>query len=301
MISMGLFDKLKQSLTKTRESFAQKIDNILSFGQKIDEDTMDELEELLISADVGVSTTLKLMDKLREDVKGKKITEAEDLKNALKEEIKELFTIKKEEISTPAILLVVGVNGVGKTTSIGKLAKMYKNMNKKVLLVAADTFRAAAIEQLEIWGERVGCDVIKHHEGADPASVLFDALQAGKARKSDIIICDTAGRLHTKKNLMKELEKLYRVCNKEYPEAKVFSLMVLDATTGQNALVQAKTFKDSVDISGIILTKLDGTAKGGMVIAIASELNIPVWYIGLGEGIEDIQPFDAEQYVEALF
>lgn len=297
---MGFFDKLKQGLSKTRKSLTQKIDNIFKFN-KIDEESLEELEELLITSDVGVNTTLKLVDNLREKVKSSKINDASDLKAVMKDEVKALFTEENAAIKTPCVILVVGVNGVGKTTSIGKLANLYKKMGKKVLLVAADTFRAAAIEQLEVWGERVGVDVIKHHENADPASVLFDALQAGKARKSDIIICDTAGRLHTKKNLMEELKKLYRVCHKEYPEANIVSLMVLDATTGQNALMQAKTFKDAVDISGIMLTKLDGTAKGGMVIAIASELEIPVWYVGLGEGIDDIQEFDSDLYVEALF
>lgn len=297
---MGFFDKLKQGLSKTRKSLTQKIDNIFKFN-KIDEESLEELEELLITSDVGVNTTLKLVDNLREKVKSSKINDASDLKAVMKDEVKALFTEENAAIKTPSVILVVGVNGVGKTTSIGKLANLYKKMGKKVLLVAADTFRAAAIEQLEVWGERVGVDVIKHHENADPASVLFDALQAGKARKSDIIICDTAGRLHTKKNLMEELKKLYRVCHKEYPEANIVSLMVLDATTGQNALMQAKTFKDAVDISGIMLTKLDGTAKGGMVIAIASELEIPVWYVGLGEGIDDIQEFDSDLYVEALF
>lgn len=297
---MGFFDKLKQSLNKTRDNFTKKIDNLFKFN-KIDEETLEELEELLISSDVGVKTTLELVEKLREKVKSREISDTNDLKAAMKDEIKALFTEEKPKIHTPCIMLVVGVNGVGKTTSIGKLANLYKKMGKKVLLVAADTFRAAAIEQLEIWGERIGVDVIKHHENSDPASVLFDALKAGKARKSDIIICDTAGRLHTKKNLMEELKKLYRVCHKEYPEADVISLMVLDATTGQNALIQAKTFKEAVDISGIMLTKLDGTAKGGMVIAIASELEIPVWYVGLGEGLDDIQEFDPNLYVEALF
>lgn len=297
---MGFFDKLKQGLSKTRKSFTQKIDNLFKTN-KIDEESLEELEELMITSDVGVNTTLKLVENLREKVKTRKIDDVSDLKAVMKDEVKALFTEENKEVKTPCVMLVVGVNGVGKTTSIGKLANLYKKMGKKVLLVAADTFRAAAIEQLEIWGQRVGVDVIKHHENADPASVLFDALQAGKARKSDIIICDTAGRLHTKKNLMEELKKLYRVCHKEYPEADVISLMVLDATTGQNALMQAKTFKDAVDISGIMLTKLDGTAKGGMVIAIASELNIPVWYIGLGEGIDDIQKFDSDLYVEALF
>lgn len=296
---MGFFDKLKQSLSKTRENFSEKFDNLLKFTKKIDDETFDELEELLIASDVGVNTTLKLIERLREDAK--RLKSSEELKQKLKEEIINLFPESDISLTSPTILLVVGVNGVGKTTSIGKLANKYKNLGKKVILAAADTFRAAAIDQLEIWGNRVGVDVIKHQEGADPASVLFDALQAGKARKADLIICDTAGRLHTKKNLMEELKKLYRVCQKEYPEASVTSLMVLDATTGQNALIQAKTFRDAVDFQGIILTKLDGTAKGGIVVAIASELKIPVWYIGIGEGIDDLQEFDHQAFVDAIF
>ena len=296
---MSFFNKLKQSLSKTRENFSEKIDSLLKFTKKIDDETFDELEELLIASDVGVNTTLKLMETLREN--SKRIKSPEELKQKLKEEIINLFPETQISLPSPTIMLVVGVNGVGKTTSIGKLAHKYKSQGKKVILAAADTFRAAAIDQLEIWGNRVGVDVIKHQEGADPASVLFDALQAGKARKADLIICDTAGRLHTKKNLMEELKKLYRVCQKEYPEANITSLMVLDATTGQNALIQAKTFKEAVDFQGIILTKLDGTAKGGIVVAIASELNIPVWYIGIGEGIEDLQEFDPQAFVDAIF
>ena len=296
---MGIFDKLKQGLSKTRESFSEKFDNILKFTKKIDEETFEELEELLISADVGVYTTQELIERLREN--SKKIKSTEELKAILKEEIISLFPKQNISLDFPTVMLVVGVNGVGKTTSIGKLANKYNNQGKKVILAAADTFRAAAIDQLEIWGQRVGVDVIKHQEGADPASVLFDALQAGKARKSDLIICDTAGRLHTKKNLMEELKKLYRVCHKEYPEANITSLMVLDATTGQNALIQAKMFKEAVDFSGIILTKLDGTAKGGIAIAIASELGIPVWYIGIGEGVNDLQEFNHQDFVDAIF
>ncbi|MCG1012863.1 signal recognition particle-docking protein FtsY [Tepidanaerobacter sp. GT38] len=296
---MSFFNRLKQSLSKTRENFSQKFDNLLKFTKKIDDETFDELEELLIASDVGVNTTLKLMETLREN--SKRIKSPEELKQKLKEEIINLFPETQISLPSPTIMLVVGVNGVGKTTSIGKLAHKYKSQGKKVILAAADTFRAAAIDQLEIWGNRVGVDVIKHQEGADPASVLFDALQAGKARKADLIICDTAGRLHTKKNLMEELKKLYRVCQKEYPEANITSLMVLDATTGQNALIQAKTFKEAVDFQGIILTKLDGTAKGGIAVAIASELKIPVWYIGIGEGIDDLQEFDPQAFVDAIF
>ncbi|HHX23648.1 MAG: signal recognition particle-docking protein FtsY [Tepidanaerobacteraceae bacterium] len=297
---MGFFDKLKQGLSKTRNSLNERLENILKFSSnKIDEETFEELEELLISADVGVNTTQELMDRLREH--SKKISSTEELKHLLKQEILSLFPKQGVSMTYPTIILVVGVNGVGKTTSIGKLANKYKIEGKKVLLAAADTFRAAAVEQLEIWGQRVGVDVIKHQEGADPASVLFDALQAGKARKADVVICDTAGRLHTKKNLMNELKKLNKVCHKEYPEANVVSLLVLDATTGQNALVQARMFKEAVDYSGIILTKLDGTAKGGIAIAITSELKIPVWYIGIGEGINDLHEFNPKDFIEAIF
>lgn len=297
---MGIFDKFKQSLTKTRDNITKQIDGLLKFTQKVDEETLEELEELLIYADIGVSVTEKLMDNLRDQIKQKAIRNTDELRDALKSEIKKLFPENKIELTSPSVILVVGVNGVGKTTSIGKLANKLKNDGNKVLLVAADTFRAAAVEQLEIWGQKTGIDVIKHQEGSDPASVLFDALQAGKARKTDVILCDTAGRLHTKKNLIEELKKLYRVCQKEYPEAKLISLLVLDATTGQNAMAQAKIFKEAVDISGIILTKLDGTAKGGIVIAIASELGIPVWYVGLGEKLDDLQEFDADAFVDAI-
>lgn len=297
---MGLIDRLKQGLSKTRDSLTAKIDNLLRFTKRVDEETLEELEELLITADVGVSVTRKLMEGLKERVKKENIKDAGDLRTALKEEIKELFPKERMIIVPPAVILVVGVNGVGKTTSIGKLAYNFKNKGKKVILAAADTFRAAAADQLEIWGRRAGVDVIRHQEGSDPASVLFDALQAGKARKADVIICDTAGRLHTKKNLMDELKKLYRVCQKEYPEAQVVSILVLDATTGQNALSQARIFKEAVNLSGIILTKLDGTAKGGIAIAVASELGIPVWFIGVGEGMDDLQEFDPSAFVDAI-
>jgi fused signal recognition particle receptor len=297
---LGLIDRLKQGLSKTRDSLTAKIDNLLRFTKRVDEETLEELEELLITADVGVSVTRKLMEGLKERVKKENIKDAGDLRTALKEEIKELFPKERMIIVPPAVILVVGVNGVGKTTSIGKLAYNFKNKGKKVILAAADTFRAAAADQLEIWGRRAGVDVIRHQEGSDPASVLFDALQAGKARKADVIICDTAGRLHTKKNLMDELKKLYRVCQKEYPEAQVVSILVLDATTGQNALSQARIFKEAVNLSGIILTKLDGTAKGGIAIAVASELGIPVWFIGVGEGMDDLQEFDPSAFVDAI-
>ncbi|MFO7151682.1 MAG: signal recognition particle-docking protein FtsY [Bacillota bacterium] len=297
---MGIFDTLKQSLAKTRNALAAKVESLLKFSAKIDEDTLEELEEILITADLGVSATEKLMAELREKVRAEKIRSAEELKEALKDEIIKVFPEKKLDIVSPAIILVVGVNGVGKTTTIGKLAYRFKSEGKKVILAAADTFRAAAAEQLSVWGNRVGVDVIKHQEGADPAAVLYDAIQAGKARRADIIICDTAGRLHTKKNLMEELKKLYRVSEKEYPDAQIASLLVLDATTGQNGIAQARIFKEAVNISGIILTKMDGTAKGGVAVAVASELNLPVFFIGVGEKLEDLQEFDPKAFVEAI-
>ncbi|ADL07825.1 signal recognition particle-docking protein FtsY [Thermosediminibacter oceani] len=298
---MGFFERLKQSLAKTRNSLAEKVESLLKFSTKIDEETLEELEEILITADIGVDATEKLISRLREKVKAEKIKSPEELKEALKNEIIKVFPEPKFDIIPPSVILIVGVNGVGKTTTIGKLAFKFKSEGKKVILAAADTFRAAATEQLSIWGQRVGVDVIKHQEGSDPASVLFDAIQAGKARRADIIICDTAGRLHTRKNLMEELKKLYRVSEKEYPEARISSLLVLDATTGQNAIAQARIFKEAVNISGIILTKLDGTAKGGVAVAIASELNLPVLFVGVGEGVDDLQEFDPKAFVDAIF
>ena len=297
---MGFFDKLKIGLSKTRNNFTEKIDNLFKFAKKIDEETLEELEELLIMADVGVEVTQRLMERLRERIKDENLKEADEVKKALKDEMKQFFPKTRMDLKPPSIILVVGVNGVGKTTSIGKLAHLLKQQDYKVILAAGDTFRAAAAEQLEIWGQRVGVDVIKHQEGSDPASVLFDTLQAGKARKAGVIICDTAGRLHTKKNLMEELKKLYRVCQKEYPEAQIISLLVIDATTGQNALNQAKLFKETVEISGVVITKLDGTAKGGIAIAVAGQLDIPIWFIGIGESINDLHEFDSDVFVDAI-
>jgi len=297
---LGFFDKLKIGLSKTRNNFTEKIDNLFKFAKKIDEETLEELEELLIMADVGVEVTQRLMERLRERIKDENLKEADEVKKALKDEMKQFFPKTRMDLKPPSIILVVGVNGVGKTTSIGKLAHLLKQQDYKVILAAGDTFRAAAAEQLEIWGQRVGVDVIKHQEGSDPASVLFDTLQAGKARKADVIICDTAGRLHTKKNLMEELKKLYRVCQKEYPEAQIISLLVIDATTGQNALNQAKLFKETVEISGVVITKLDGTAKGGIAIAVAGQLDIPIWFIGIGESINDLHEFDSDVFVDAI-
>jgi len=301
---MGFFDKLKQGLEKTRKGISEKIDKLLiSFG-KIDDDLFNELEELLISSDVGVQTTLKIIEDIKKKVKDRKITDPKMIKILLKDEITEILSGNQSKIkldTKPSIVVIIGVNGVGKTTSIGKMAYLLKQQGKKVLLVAGDTFRAAAIDQLEIWAERAGVDLIKHIEGADPAAVIFDAMQAAKSRNFDVIICDTAGRLHTKKNLMEELRKISRIIDRELPGANRETLLVLDATTGQNAVSQAKTFSDVSDITGIILTKLDGTAKGGIVISINSELSIPVKMIGIGEKIDDMQTFDPKKFAEALF
>jgi len=301
---MGFFDKLKEGLKKTKNAITERIDQVLvSFG-KIDEELFDELEEILITSDVGAEATLKIIEDLKKKVKDNKITDPLKVKELLKDELKELLSTGSSELNvetSPSVIVVVGVNGVGKTTSIGKIANQLKQSGKKVVMAAADTFRAAAIDQLEIWANRVGVELIKHAEGSDPAAVVFDAIQAVKARKSDVLICDTAGRLHNKKNLMDELKKIFRIIERELPEASKEVLLVLDATTGQNAIVQAKTFKEVAPVSGIVLTKLDGTAKGGIVVAISSELNIPVKLIGVGEKIDDLQRFNADEFVEALF
>jgi len=299
----GFFQKIKEGLLKTRENLTSKIDSIVTIGRKIDEELLEELEEILILADIGISTTSKIIEGIRQKAKEMKIYDASQIKELLAEEVYEILQkdVEPFTLTSPMVILIVGVNGVGKTTTIGKLAYMYKKEGKKVMLAAGDTFRAAAIDQLEIWAERVNCPIIKHQEGSDPASVIFDGIQASKARGIDILICDTAGRLHNKKNLMEELRKIRRVIDREYPEARVETFLVLDATTGQNALQQAKIFKEVSDITGIVLTKLDGTAKGGIVVAIKSELNVPIRYIGMGEGIEDLQAFDAKSFVSAIF
>lgn len=300
---ISFFAKLKEGLNKTRKNILDGIDSVLSSFTKIDEDLFEELEETLIMSDIGVETTNRIIDILRENVKKQRITKPTEIKQLLIDEITQLLEENEEkfELKTPCIILVIGVNGVGKTTTIGKLASKYKLEKNKVLLAAADTFRAAAIDQLEVWGQRAGIDVIKHQENSDPAAVIFDAVQAAKSRKTDILICDTAGRLHNKKNLMEELKKIFKVINREYPQAHKEVFLVLDGTTGQNALQQAKIFKEAADITGIILTKLDGTAKGGIIIAIKSELKIPVRYIGVGEGINDLQQFNASEFAKALF
>ncbi|WP_313756590.1 signal recognition particle-docking protein FtsY [Tissierella sp.] len=302
----NFFEKLMGGLTKTRNDISNKIDGILKSYKKIDEELFDDLEEVLVTADVGVNTTMELIDRLRDRVKEEKVLEPERVKELLKDEIKKLMleSVSDNELKiepSPALILVVGVNGVGKTTTIGKLSNNFKNQGKKILIAAGDTFRAAAIEQLEEWGNRAGVEVISHSEGADPAAVIYDGIQAAKARKTDILICDTAGRLHNKSNLMNELNKIFRVAEREYGDATKEVLLVLDATTGQNAINQAKVFKEVANITGVALTKLDGTAKGGVIIALQAELKIPVKLVGVGEGIEDLQPFIAEDFVEAIF
>lgn len=302
----SFFDKLKEGLTKTRDDFTNKIDDVLKSYQKIDEELFEDLEEVLITADVGMNTTMELIDRLKDRIYREKTKDPEGVKNLLKDEMKKLMleSVESNQLvvePSPAVILVVGVNGVGKTTTIGKMSNRFKEEGKSVLVAAGDTFRAAAIEQLEEWGNRSHVDVISHTEGSDPAAVIYDGIQAAKARGTDILICDTAGRLHNKSNLMNELNKIFRVVDKEYPNATKEVLLVLDATTGQNAISQAKVFKEVANITGVVLTKLDGTAKGGVVIALQSELNLPVKLVGVGEGIYDLQPFETEDFVEAIF
>ena len=300
----GFFKRLVSGLTKTRNSIASSINSVFSGFSKIDEDFYEELEEILIMADMGVYTTEKVIDSLREKVKENKIKEPEECRQLLVNSIKEQMKVDEKAYdfeNEKSVVLLIGVNGVGKTTTTGKLASRYKSEGKKVLMAAADTFRAAAIEQLTEWSNRSGVDIIAQKEGSDPAAVVYDAVNAAKARNTDILLCDTAGRLHNKKNLMEELKKISRIIEREYPDARREAFIVLDGTTGQNALSQAKQFSEVTDLTGIILTKLDGTAKGGIAIAIQSELNIPVKYIGVGEQIEDLQRFDSDAFVNALF
>ncbi|MGM0863574.1 MAG: signal recognition particle-docking protein FtsY [Bacillota bacterium] len=306
--SDNVSEKFKDGLSKTRNNFTSKVNDLVARYRKVDEEFFEELEEILIGADVGFDTVMELIDELKLEVKRKNIQDTEDVQSVISEKLVEIYQGDRYEDSSLniqddqlTVLLFVGVNGVGKTTTIGKMAHMFKEQGKNVVLAAGDTFRAGAIEQLEVWGERVGVPVIKQAAGSDPAAVMFDAVQSAKAKKADILICDTAGRLQNKVNLMKELEKVKRVIEREVPGAPHEVLLVLDATTGQNAMVQAKTFKEATNVSGIVLTKLDGTAKGGIVLAIRNELEIPVKYVGLGEKMDDLQPFDAEKYVYGLF
>lgn len=301
---MGFFDRLKEGLAKTRKGITEKIDQVLvSFG-KVDDELFDELEEVLITADLGMDTAIRVIDGVKQKVREQKITDPSKIKELIKESLVDILGKETEKLDiepSPAVIMVIGVNGVGKTTSIGKIANLLKKEGKKVVLAAADTFRAAAIDQLEVWAKRVDVELIKQDEGSDPAAVIYDAIQAARARKADVLICDTAGRLHTKKNLMEELRKVSRIIDRELPNARRENLLVLDATTGQNAVSQAKTFSEVADISGIVLTKLDGTAKGGIIVSIKAELDLPVKLIGVGEQIDDMQPFNATDFVEALF
>ena len=300
---MGFFDKIKAGLTKTRQNLQSTLGGIFAEFHGIDDDFYDELEESLILADLGVETAVKAVEQLREKVNMEHMKDAETVRGALKDILVDMLRVGEEEMSlntTPSIILVIGVNGVGKTTTIGKMASQFKAQGKKVLLCAADTFRAAAADQLEIWSQRAGVDIVRQHEGADPAAVVFDAISAAKARKADIILCDTAGRLHNKQNLMNELGKISRIISRELPDADKEVLLVIDGTTGQNGLMQAKQFQEIAGVTGMVLTKLDGTAKGGIVIAVADSLQIPVRYIGVGEGIDDLMPFEPRDFVDAL-
>ena len=300
---MGFFDKIKAGLTKTRQAMQSTIGGIFAGFHGIDDDFYDELEESLILADLGVDTAVGAVEQHRNKVNMEHLKSAEEVREALKEILVEMLNVGDSTLqigTQPSVILVIGVNGVGKTTTIGKLSHQLKQGGKKVLLCAADTFRAAAADQLEIWSERAGVDIIRQHEGADPASVVFDAISAAKARHSDVILCDTAGRLHNKQNLMNELGKISRIIDRELPDADKEVLLVLDGTTGQNGLMQAKQFSEIAGVTGMVLTKLDGTAKGGIVIAVADSLKIPVKYIGVGEGIDDLMPFDARSFVDAL-
>ncbi len=298
---MGFFQRLKQGLTKTRGGLTDKVDELVKNTQVVDEDFYDELTDILILADVGMAATTEIMDKLRQRVKEQNVKDADRAREIFKQILVEEMNIPRPPLKWPMVMFVVGVNGVGKTTTIGKLALRFQEIGRSVMLAAADTFRAAADEQLAVWAERAKVPIIRHQEGSDPAAVVYDAVQAAKARNIDLLIVDTAGRLHNKKNLMDELSKMRRIIDREYPEAEMRCMLVLDATTGQNGIQQAKQFKEAVEIGGIILTKLDGTAKGGVAIAIRRELNVPVWYIGVGEGIDDLQAFDAKEFVNALF
>ena len=298
---MNFFQKLKAGLSKTRGGLTERVDELVENTRVIDDDFYDELTDILILADVGVEATTEMMEELKRRVNAGHVTDAAEARKILKQIVVEEMNIPRPVLKWPMVMFVVGVNGVGKTTTIGKMALRFQEIGRSVMLAAADTFRAAADEQLAIWAERAKVPIIRHGEGADPAAVVYDAVQAAKARGTDLLIVDTAGRLHNKKNLMDELSKMRRIIDREYPEANVRCMLVLDATTGQNGIQQAKQFKEAVEIGGIVLTKLDGTAKGGVAIAIRRELNVTVWYIGVGEGIDDLQAFDARQFADALF
>ena len=298
---MGLFAKLREGLTKTRDSLMGRVDTLVKETRKIDEDFYEELEDILLMSDCGMKATTAIMDELRRRVSENKVKDADTAKQMLKDIMIEQMDIPRPPLRWPMVMLVVGVNGAGKTTTIGKLALRFQNIGRRIILCAADTFRAAAADQLTVWAKRARVPIVKHAEGADPAAVVYDGIQSAKAQGADLLIVDTAGRLHNKKNLMDELNKMRRVIDREFPEADVRCMLVLDATTGQNGLAQARAFKEVCEIGGIILTKLDGTAKGGIALAIRQELEVPVWYIGVGEGIDDLQPFNAKDFVEALF
>lgn len=300
---MGFFDKLKEGLGKTKQTLNEKINDVFANFRKVDEDLLDELEEALIMSDIGIETSTKIIDELRTRIKKENIQDEEAVRRVLKEEMIKLLDVGDTALNlatVPSVILVVGVNGVGKTTSIGKIANNLKKSGKKVVIAAADTFRAAAVEQIEIWAQRTDCELVKKPEGSDPASVVFDAIQVAKEQQADVLICDTAGRLHNKKNLMDELAKINKVINRELPDSSKEVLLVLDGTTGQNAIMQVKAFKETTDITGIVLTKLDGTAKGGVVVGIVAENKIPVKFIGVGEGVDDMEKFNAKDFVSAI-
>lgn len=300
---MGFFDKLREGLGKTKQTLNEKINDVFANFRKVDEDLLDELEEALIMSDIGIETSTKIINELRIRIKKENIQDEEAVRRVLKEEMIKLLDVGDTALdlaTVPSVILVVGVNGVGKTTSIGKIANNLKKSGKKVVIAAADTFRAAAVEQIEIWAQRTDCELVKKPEGSDPASVVFDAIQVAKEQQADVLICDTAGRLHNKKNLMDELAKINKVINRELPDSSKEVLLVLDGTTGQNAIMQVKAFKETTDITGIVLTKLDGTAKGGVIVGIVAENKIPVKFIGVGEGVDDMEKFNAEDFVSAI-
>jgi len=297
----GLFARLREGLSKTRGNMTEKVDEMVRENRKIDDDFYEELEDILLMADCGLKATTEIVDELKERVRAGRVKDAGEAREILKQIMVEQMDIPRPPLKWPMVMLIVGVNGVGKTTTIGKLALRFQAIGRKVMLVAGDTFRAAAAEQLTVWAERARVPIVKHGEGADPAAVVYDGIQSAKAQGADLLIVDTAGRLHNKKNLMDELSKMRRVIDREYPEADTRCILVLDATTGQNGLMQARAFKEVAEIGGIILSKLDGTAKGGIALAIRQELEVPVWYVGVGEGIDDLQPFNAREFVDALF